>query len=84
MFCAMIVSACEARVPAGSASSYVFMAARTSGGKSVDVRMTSWSTLSKKDGSISPVSITSGWPPANDRPPTDGMTQNVRTNVSHS
>ncbi len=52
MFCAMIVSACDARVPAGSASSDVFIAARTSGGRSVDVRTMSWRTLSKKDGSI--------------------------------
>ena len=52
MFCAMIVSACDARVPAGSASSDVFIAARTSGGRSVEVRTMSWRTLSKKDGSI--------------------------------
>ena len=51
MFCAMIVSACDARVPAGSASSEIFIAARTSGGKSVDVRTISWRTLSKNDGS---------------------------------
>ena len=38
MFCAMIVSACDDRVPAGSAPSAVFMAARTSGGRSVEVR----------------------------------------------
>src|SRR5580693_4492521 len=62
MFCAMIVSACEARVPAGSAASDVFIAARTSGGRSVDVRMTSWSTLSKKDGSMVCVSIVPGRP----------------------
>src|SRR5207237_5841589 len=42
----------EARVPAGSASTEVFMAARTSGGRSVEVRTTSWSTLSKNEGSI--------------------------------
>ena len=52
MFCAMIVSACEARVPAGSASSEVFIAARTSGGRSVDVLTMSCSTLSKNEGSI--------------------------------
>ena len=52
MFCAMIVSACDARVPAGSASSDIFIAARTSGGRSVEVRTMSWRTLSKKDGSI--------------------------------
>src|SRR6266513_5119443 len=51
MFCAMIVSACDARVPAGSASSEVFIAARTTGGRSVDVLTISWSTLSKNDGS---------------------------------
>ena len=52
MFCAMIVSACAARVPAGSATSAIFIAARTSGGRSVEVRTMSWRTLSKKDGSI--------------------------------
>src|SRR5579864_1241038 len=53
MFCAMIVSACDDRVPPGSAPSAVFIAARTSGGKSVDVRTMSCRTLSKKLGSIS-------------------------------
>ena len=38
MFCAMIVSAWDDRVPAGSATSDVFIAARTSGGRSVEVR----------------------------------------------
>ena len=52
MFCAMIVSACEERVPAGSASSDVFMAARTSGGRSVEVRTISWRTLSKNEGNM--------------------------------
>ena len=52
MFCAMIVSACDERVPSGSASRAVFIAARTSGGKSVEVLTTSWRTLSKKEGSI--------------------------------
>ena len=51
MFWAMIVNACDARVPAGSASSEVFIAARTSGGRSVDVLTISWRTLSKNDGS---------------------------------
>ena len=51
MFCAMIVSACDDnRVPAGSAPSAIFIAARTSeGGKSVEVRTMSWRTLSKKE-----------------------------------
>jgi hypothetical protein len=48
----MIVSACDARVPSGSASSDTFIAARTSGGRSVEVRTMSCRTLSKKDGSI--------------------------------
>src|SRR5262245_54567001 len=52
MFCAMIVSACAERVPAGSVPSALFIAARTSGGKSVDVRTMSCRTLSKKAGSI--------------------------------
>ena len=52
MFCAMIVSACDARVPAGSACRDVVIAARTSGGKSVEVRTMSWRTLSKNEGSI--------------------------------
>jgi hypothetical protein len=52
MFCAMMVSACDARVPGVSSRSDVLMAARTSGGRSVDVRTISWTTLSKKEGSI--------------------------------
>src|SRR6266851_4754769 len=60
IFCAMIVSACDARVPGGSASSDVFMAARTSGGRSVEVRTISCSTLSRKAGSMRAVYL----PPA--------------------
>src|SRR3981189_1749817 len=52
MFCAMIVSACDERVPSGSLTSAVFMAARTSGGSSVEVFTISCRTLSKKLGSI--------------------------------
>src|SRR5258706_14840387 len=52
MFCAMIVSACDDRVPSGSPTSAVFMAARTSGGSSVEVFTISCRTLSKKLGSI--------------------------------
>src|SRR5436309_1650264 len=52
MFSAMMFSACAERVPAGSARTAVFMAARTSGGNSVEVRMMSWSTLSKNEGGI--------------------------------
>ena len=37
MFCAMIVSACADRVPPGSAVIAVRIAARTSGGNSVEV-----------------------------------------------
>jgi hypothetical protein len=48
----MIVSACDERVPPGSAPRDDFIAARTSGGKSVDVLTMSWSTLSKNEGSI--------------------------------
>jgi hypothetical protein len=48
----MIVRAWDDRVPAGSMSSEVFMAARTSGGRSVDALIMSWSTLSKNDGSM--------------------------------
>ena len=36
----------------GSATSACFIAARTSGGRSVEVRTISWSTLSKNEGSI--------------------------------
>ncbi len=50
MFCAMMVRACDARVASGSALRAIFIAARTSGGRSVDVRTMSWSTLSKKLG----------------------------------
>src|SRR5262245_3044581 len=52
MFCAMMFSACAARVPAGSAPTADFIAARTSGGRSVDVRTMSCRTLSKNDGSM--------------------------------
>jgi len=55
MFCAMIVSACDERVPPGSVARDDFIAARTSGGKSVDVLTMSWSTLSKNEGSIGAV-----------------------------
>ena len=37
-FCAMIVNAWDARVPTASDPSAVFIAARTSGGRSVEVR----------------------------------------------
>ncbi len=52
MFCAMIVRACDARLPATSASSDVFIAARTSGGRSVEVLTMSCTTLSRKEGSM--------------------------------
>jgi hypothetical protein len=52
MLCAMMFRACDERVPTGSATSAVFIAARTSGGKSVEVRTINCSTLSKKEGSI--------------------------------
>src|SRR5262249_42096696 len=52
MFCAMIVSACDERVPSGSLTSAVFIAARTSGGRSVDVLTMRSRTLSKNLGSI--------------------------------
>ena len=48
MFCAMMASACAERVPGSSCFMAAFMAARTSGGRSVDVRTTSDRTLSKK------------------------------------
>ncbi|MNC99435.1 hypothetical protein D3C83_177260 [compost metagenome] len=48
MFCAMMVSACADCVPGGSAVRAARMAARTSGGRSVDVRTTSDTMLSKK------------------------------------
>ena len=52
MFCAMIVIAWPARVAGASAASAWLMAARTSGGRSVDVRVMRSTTLSKKAGSI--------------------------------
>jgi hypothetical protein len=52
MFCAMMFSACDERVPTGSAATAVLIAARTSGGRSVEVRTISCSTLSKKSGNI--------------------------------
>src|SRR5215469_13336865 len=52
MFCAMMVSACDARVATGSSTSEVFIAARTSGGRSVEVLTMSCRTLSKNEGSI--------------------------------
>jgi hypothetical protein len=52
MFSAMIVNACAERVPAGSLSTADFIAARTSGGRFVDVWTMSWRTLSKKDVSM--------------------------------
>ena len=55
MFCAMMVSACAERVPPGSAVIAVRIAARTSGGNSVEVVTISSSTLAKKDGNISAV-----------------------------
>ena len=52
MFCAMIVNACAERVPPGSAVMAVRMAARTSGGSSVEVTVMSSRMLEKKDGCI--------------------------------
>src|SRR5215831_13533393 len=52
MFCAMIVSACPARVAGSSVASAMPMALRTSGGRSVEVRAMSCTMLSRKDGSI--------------------------------
>ena len=52
MFSAMIVSACDDLVPAGSATRAVLIAARTSGGSSVDVLTMRSSTLSKKFASM--------------------------------
>ncbi len=52
MFCAMIVSACADWVPAGSSSSAVFIAARTSGARSVDVLTMSSSMLPKNAGNM--------------------------------
>src|SRR5207247_10236671 len=65
IFWAMIVSAWDERLPSGSAPSAVFIAARTSGGRSVEVRTMSWSTLSKKEGDIRAVywlgAVAGGW-----------------------
>jgi hypothetical protein len=47
MFSAMMASACPDCVVAGSSAIAVFIAARTSGGRSVEVFTTSESTLSK-------------------------------------
>src|SRR6476619_3023614 len=52
MFCAMMVSACPDRVSDGSAFRVAPIAARTSGGRSVDVRTMRCRTLSKNEGSI--------------------------------
>src|SRR3954451_7183518 len=52
MFCAMIVSAWDERFCAGSATSACVIAARTSGGSSVDVLTMRSRTLSKNVGSI--------------------------------
>jgi hypothetical protein len=52
MFCAMIAIACPAREVPSSVATAVRIAARTSGGRSVDVRVMSSTTLSKKEGSI--------------------------------
>ncbi len=52
MFCAMIVMAWPARVAGASVLRAWSIAARTSGGKSVDVRVMRSTTLSKKAGSI--------------------------------
>ena len=59
MFCAMIVRACDDWVLSGSAARAVFIAARTSGGRSVEVRTMSCNTLSKNEGIAS--SILSDW-----------------------
>src|SRR5688572_22622657 len=52
MFCAMIVNAWPARVAGSSCRSARPIAARTSGGKSVDVRVMRSTMLSRKAGSI--------------------------------
>ena len=57
MFSAMIVRACEAWVPGGSVPSAAFMAARTSGGRSVDVFVTSSRMLPKNAGNMAKGSI---------------------------
>jgi hypothetical protein len=48
----MIVSACPARVAGASVASAIPIAFRTSGGRSVEVRVINWSRLSEKDGSM--------------------------------
>ncbi len=55
MFSAMMASACDDWVPAGSSPSAAFMAARTSGGRSVDVLMTSSRMLPKNAGNMARV-----------------------------
>ncbi len=52
---AMMVSACADRVPAGSSPSAAFIAARTSGGRSVDVLTMSSRMLSKNAGNMARV-----------------------------
>src|SRR5258706_16082093 len=52
MFCAMIVSACDDCVPGSSWFIATFIAARTSGGRSVEVRTIRERTLSKNDDGI--------------------------------
>src|SRR6185295_4300035 len=52
MFCAMIVRACPARVAGSSVASARPIAFRTSGGRSVEVRVMSCTTLSRNSGSI--------------------------------
>src|ERR1035437_133110 len=59
MFWAMIVRACDDWVLSGSVARAVFIAARTSGGRSVEVRTMSCNTLSKNEGIAS--SILSDW-----------------------
>jgi hypothetical protein len=52
MFCAMTFSACPARVSGASVASDAAIAARTSGGRSVEVRVMRDTMLSRKAGSI--------------------------------
>ena len=52
MFCAMIVSACPARAAGSSVARAEAIAARTSGGRSVEVFVIRSTMLSKKAGSI--------------------------------
>jgi hypothetical protein len=59
MFCAMIARARPDCVSAGSAFSAVPIDARTSGGKSVDVRTINCNTLSKNEGNIPDSILTS-------------------------